>query len=149
MNGTIHGSARDAEKLCRTAWLGDGLAEEVQNHAVLARAEPFDARLEVAEYHIEMTWIPSRRLEFQARPYQRPDSDEGQHLETHEWRLLRQFVDRGVTQSEHRDSVDAIDRVVPLCVFAKARCGIVSSSRGPLGYHSLSSMRASDSSTET
>jgi len=45
--------------------------------------------------------------------------DERQDLETHQRRLLRQFIDGRVTGREHRDPELAVDRVVALGVSAQ------------------------------
>ena len=68
----------------------------VDDGAVFAAAEPFDAEVEVVEHDVEMAGVAAGRLEPQARSPECSDGDEREGLEADHRRLLRELVDSRV-----------------------------------------------------
>jgi hypothetical protein len=71
---------------------------------VLAGDERFDTSNEIVEHHHEVPWVSASRLEPQPRGTKHTDSYQRQHIESNKRHLLRELVDGGTANREHRGS---------------------------------------------
>src|SRR6266508_1809697 len=74
-----------------------------------ASAERCDSIVEVVDSNAVVPRIAAGWFERQSRGADHPGRQEREVLKAHEWRFLRQFVQRDATGCEHGDCVGAID----------------------------------------
>jgi hypothetical protein len=86
---------------------------------VLAGTEPGDAVVEVVETDSEVAGIPPRRLEPETGLANDARSHQRQEVESDERRLLREFVERDIADSQDGDADGPIDREVALGISAE------------------------------
>jgi hypothetical protein len=72
----------------------------VHNFAVITPAQPLDPVIEIVEHNVEVTRISVGRFDSESRSTKCANLRQRKNAESNEWRLLREFVDRGVAQGE-------------------------------------------------
>ncbi|MGH9155299.1 MAG: hypothetical protein ACRD1K_05530 [Acidimicrobiales bacterium] len=79
---------------------------------MLTTGEPAYTGVEIVEGDGEVARVAAGRLDPEAGCSKHADTDEGQHLETNQRRLLRELFDGEAPGGEHRDAKHAVHVVV-------------------------------------
>ena len=79
---------------------------------MIASQERRDSDRQVAKRHVVVPWVAARRFDDQSRRANRADRHQRELPESHEGRHLCELVDADVPRGKHRDSVDAVNRMV-------------------------------------